>query len=132
VPRIDVQLRGHDAVVERRHDDRDAAVVHDPLAEQEMLLDGVSAHGGARRGRGEPVDELRSSRRRGGAQRRTLEQRSSRQRFAHTVIRAPGSLEIARRQSVTVSPTCACLRAKRTRATPSMIEYSFVARHTQR
>jgi hypothetical protein len=46
------------------------------------------------------------------------------------VIRAPTSAEIARLQRVTVSRTRAWRFANRTRATPSMIEYLFVAVQT--
>jgi len=128
---LERELRGHDPVVQGRHDDCNAAVVDNTFPEQVVLLGAASPDGAPRRRRREPIDELPGSGRRRRGQRGPPEQLSAGQGFAHTVIRAPGSDEIARRQSVTFSWTCAWRLANRTRANPSMIEYSFVAFQVQ-
>ena len=70
--RLDPQARGHDLVVERRHDDLDAVVGHDLEPVEEVLLGRQPRRRGTRgRRRAQPVDELvdagRAERRRRGA-----------------------------------------------------------------
>jgi hypothetical protein len=129
---LERQLRGDDPVVERRHDDRDTPVVDNAFVEEQVLLAAVPPDGRPHRRRRVPIDDPAGSGRRGCGQGGSPEQLSARQGFAHTVIRAPPSPEIARRQSVTFSCTWARPLPKRTFAMPSMIEYSFVAFQTQR